>query len=71
MDIENPKVQIVILVLNQSPITAVFPIVRLPWDPKTALTGDPLYNVPDFFYLIFKIPMFSKLNCFVEIEWMG
>ena len=38
-DFENPKVQ----KCNQSPISAVFPIVRFPGDPKTALTGDPLY----------------------------
>ena len=28
--------------LNQSPISAVFPIVQFAGDPKTALTGDPL-----------------------------
>ena len=39
------KSKIVILVLNQSPISAVFSIVRFPGDPKTALTGDPLYVV--------------------------
>ena len=37
------KSQITILVLNQSPISAVFPIVRFAGDPKTALTGNPLY----------------------------
>ena len=35
--------KIMILVLNQSPISAVFPIVRFTGDPKTAITGDPLY----------------------------
>ena len=38
------KSKIVILVLNQSPISAVFSTVRFPWDPKTALTEDPLYQ---------------------------
>ena len=37
------KSKIVILVLNQSSISAVFPIVQFAGDPKTALTGDPLY----------------------------
>ena len=37
--------QIAILVLNQCPISAVFPIVRFAGDQKTALTGDPLYHV--------------------------
>jgi hypothetical protein len=37
------KSQIAILVLNQPGISAVFPIVRFAGDPKTALTGDPLY----------------------------
>ena len=37
------KSKIVILVLNQYRISAVFPIVQFPGDPKTALTGDPLY----------------------------
>jgi hypothetical protein len=41
------KSQIAILVLNQPPISAVFPIVRFAGDPKTALTGDPLYEVCD------------------------
>ena len=36
------KSEIVVLVLNQSPISAVSPIVRSAGDPKTALTGDPL-----------------------------
>ena len=39
------KSQIAILVLNQSPISAVFPIVRFAGDPKTALTGDLLYYI--------------------------
>ena len=33
------KSQIAILVLNQSPISAVFLIVRFAGDPKTSLTG--------------------------------
>ena len=37
------KSKIVILVLNQSPISAVSPIVRFAGDPKTALSGDSLY----------------------------
>ena len=36
------KSKIVILVLNQSPISSVFPIVRFAGNPKTALTADPL-----------------------------
>ena len=32
-----------ILVLTQSPISAVFPIVRFAGDQKTALTGESLY----------------------------
>ena len=51
MDFENPKVQIVGLVLNQSPISAVFPIVRFAGDLKTALTGDPLES-----FLIMQFP---------------
>ena len=39
------KSKIVILVLNQSPISAVFSIVRFTGDPKTALTGDLLYTL--------------------------
>ena len=38
------KSKIVILVLNQSSISAVSPIVRFAGDPKTALTRDPLYK---------------------------
>ena len=41
LKIQKPK--IVILVLTQSPISAVFPIVRFPGDQKTALTGESLY----------------------------
>ena len=37
------KFKIVILVLNQSPISAVFPIVRFTGDQKTALMGESLY----------------------------
>ena len=37
------KSKIAILVLNQCSISAVFQIVRLPGDQKTALTGDSLY----------------------------
>ena len=41
------KTQITILVLNQSPISAVFPIVRFTEDQKTALIGESLYiNAP-------------------------
>ena len=36
------KSKIVGLVLNQSPISAVFPIVRFARDQKTALTGESL-----------------------------
>ena len=37
------KSKIVILVLNQCSISAVFQIVQLPGDQKTALTGESLY----------------------------
>ena len=37
------KSKIAILVLNQCSISAVFQIVRLPGDLKTALTGESLY----------------------------
>ena len=47
------KSKIVILVLNQSPISAVFPIVQFPGDQKTALTGESLY-VNKSTYLIHK-----------------
>ena len=36
------KSEIIVLVLNQSPISAAFTIVRFAGDLKTALTGDPL-----------------------------
>ena len=39
VDFENPKSKIVFLVLKQSSISAVFPIVRFAGDQKTALTG--------------------------------
>ena len=38
-----PVVKIAILVLNLSPISVVFPIVRFAWDQKTVLTGESLY----------------------------
>ena len=38
------KSQIAILVLNQSPISAVFPIVWFAEDQKFALTGESLYT---------------------------
>ena len=38
-DFEKSK----ILELNQYLISAVFPIVRLPWDQKTTLTKESLY----------------------------
>jgi hypothetical protein len=44
------KSQIAVLVLNQSPISAVFTIVRFAGDPKTALTGDLLYMVLENIY---------------------
>ena len=37
------KSLIAILVINQPPISAVFPIVRFAGNPKTALTGESLY----------------------------
>ena len=39
------KSKIAILVLNRSPINAVFPIVWFAGDPKTALIGDLLYLI--------------------------
>ena len=41
--LKTQKSQIAILVLNQCPISAVFPIVRFAGDQKTALTGESLY----------------------------
>ena len=41
--LKTQKSQIAILVLNQCSISAVFQIVWLPWDQKTALTGESLY----------------------------
>ena len=38
------KSKIVILVLNQSPISGVFQIVWFPGDQKTALTGESMYK---------------------------
>ena len=55
------KSKIVILVLNQSPISAVFTIVRFPGDPKTALTGDSLYYV----YLINQTEIHEKHDLFI------
>ena len=43
------KSKIVVLVLNQSPISAVFAIVRFAGDQKTALTGDSLYFAFDIY----------------------
>ena len=40
----SKKSQIAILVLNQSPISVVFPIARFAGDQKDTLTGDPLYH---------------------------
>ena len=37
------KSYIVILVLNQSPISTIFAIVRFPGSTKLVLSGDPLY----------------------------
>ena len=39
---EVPKCDFSTKSANQSPISAVFQIVRLPGDPKTALTGESL-----------------------------
>ena len=36
------KSQIAVLVLNQSPISAVFATVQFPFAPKSVLSGDPL-----------------------------
>ena len=41
------KSEIEILVLNLCSISAVFQIVRLSGDQKTALTGDSLYSVAE------------------------
>ena len=42
-DFKNLKVKNGALVLNQSPFSTVFPIVRFPGGAKTVLSGDPLY----------------------------
>ena len=52
------KSQIAILVLNQSPISAVFPIVRFAGNSKTALTGDLLY----FLYFQVHVESDQKIN---------
>jgi hypothetical protein len=46
------KSKIAILVLNQCPISAVFPIVWLPGDQKTALTGESRTRVLRFVLII-------------------
>ena len=45
------KSKIVILVLNQSPISAVFQKVQLPWGRKTALNGESQYRSLSFHYV--------------------
>ena len=40
--LKTQKSKMAILVLNQFPISAVFPKVRFPGDQKTALTGESL-----------------------------
>ena len=42
------KSEIVVLVLNQSPISAVFPIVQFAGDQKNALNGESLYYLGSF-----------------------
>ena len=49
-DFEIPKVINSVLVLNQSPISTVFGIVRFPGSTKTVLSGDPLYYQSDKSY---------------------
>ena len=54
------KSQIAILVLNQSPISVVFSLVRFAGDPKTALTGDILG--PPVLAFFFLLQFFTKTN---------
>ena len=55
------KSQIAVLVLNQSPISAVFTIVRFAGDPKTALTGELLY--------VFQADSAKQMICWKNNEW--
>ena len=43
VDINKLNGQILALVLNQSPISAIPPIVQFSLDPKIAISEDPLY----------------------------
>ena len=52
------KFQIAILVLNQSPISAVFPIVRFTGDQKTALTRESLH-VPKYLKALLLISLYQ------------
>ena len=65
---ETLKIQmsrIAISVLNQFPISAVFPIVWLAGDPKTALTGDPLYMLASQVSLIGESTWFCLMVFYV------
>ena len=42
-DFENPKVIYCDFILNQSPLSTIFAIVRFPGSPKLVLSGDPLF----------------------------
>merc|ERR1711894_311833 len=72
------KSQITILVLNQSPISVVFPIVRFAGDPKTALIFfGPTFSILGFcissnFLGYLKTVFYSCLgiSCLLIFEWM-
>ena len=57
---KNQKSKIAILILNQSPISAVFQIVRFPGDQKTELIGESQY--PDFGFSTFPLLPVSVKN---------
>ena len=58
------KSKIVIFVLNQSPISAVFTIVRFPGGPKTALTGDSLYKSDSLDFYPFLSVFDNEIECY-------
>ena len=56
--LKTQKSQIAILVLNQSPNSAVFPIVRFTGDQKTALTRESLH-VPKYLKALLLISLYQ------------
>ena len=60
------KSKIVILVLNQCPISVVFQIVQLPGDQKTAITGESLHMPADI-EQIYYFSRFVKIGKDVSI----